>query len=396
MAVDSNERNYYCSMKFRYLKIDLESKTTYNCHAAQPHDVNFKWLSDNPGQLFNTPTSVAERNMMLANQRNSSCEQNCWAAEDAGAVSPRMYQGGAAKTHFEIVTQPEIIDLTVGSDCNLTCSYCCKEFSSAWRKDLLDNGKYNIKDSDNRFELTIKDRVLTKVSQAELKSTRHYQTLLNEIKLSVDALKTLTITGGEPFLDNQLIDILSDLSLNDETTVEIYTGLGVNATRFEKILDKLKSIKNLDLIISAECINELHEFNRYGSTWQEFENRIQLLKKHGIKYKFHSTLSNLTIFGFADFFNYFKNNNHTVTFVYQPDMMSPYVLDPKSKEIITQQIQSLPENIQQPIRQSLTATPTNAQRQNIKTFLKEFVSRRKNLNVNIYPTHFLDWIDHVV
>jgi sulfatase maturation enzyme AslB (radical SAM superfamily) len=334
--------------------------------------------------------------MMLANQRNSSCEQNCWAAEDAGAVSPRMYQGGAAKTHFEIVTQPEIIDLTVGSDCNLTCSYCCKEFSSAWRKDLLDNGKYNIKDSDNRFELTIKDRVLTKVSQAELKSTRHYQTLLNEIKLSVDALKTLTITGGEPFLDNQLIDILSDLSLNDETTVEIYTGLGVNTTRFEKILDKLKSIKNLDLIISAECINELHEFNRYGSTWQEFENRIQLLKKHGIKYKFHSTLSNLTIFGFADFFNYFKNNNHTVTFVYQPDMMSPYVLDPKSKEIITQQIQSLPENIQQPIRQSLTATPTNAQRQNIKTFLKEFVSRRKNLNVNIYPTHFLDWIDHVV
>jgi organic radical activating enzyme len=396
MAVSDSRRDYYCSMKFRYLKIDLESKTTYTCHAAKPHAVDFEWLSNNTGQLFNTPINITERTMMLANQRNNSCEQNCWSAEDVAAVSPRMSQGGPAKTHFDIVAQPEIIDLTVGSDCNLTCSYCCKEFSSAWRKDLMDNGKYNIVDSNNRFELTAKDRVLTKISQAELKSTQHYQTLLNEIKLSVSTLKKLTVTGGEPFLDNQLMGILSELLLNHNTVVEIYTGLGVNATRFEKILHKLKLIKNLDLIISAECINELYEFNRYGNTWQEFENRIQLLEKHGIKYRFHSTISNLTIFGFAEFFNYFKHSNHTVTFAYQPVMMSPYVLDPKSKEIITQQLLSLPENIQRPIRQSMTETPTETQRQNIKTFLKEFVTRRKNLDVNIYPTHFLDWMNYVV
>ena len=396
MSVTDNQRDYYCSIKFRYLKIDLESKTTYNCHAAKSHDVDFGWLSNNSGQLFNSPINVSERKMMLVNQRNSSCEQNCWAAEDVGAVSPRIHDGGPAKTHFEIVTQPEIIDLTLSSDCNLTCSYCCKEYSSAWRIDLLDNGKYNIADSKNRFELTAKDRVLTKISQGKLKSTDHYQTLLNEIKLSTGALKKLIITGGEPFLDNQLLDILSDVALKGNTVVEIYTGLGVNATRFEKILDKLKSIKNLNLIISAECIKELHEFNRYGSTWPEFESRIQLLEKHGIEYRFNSTLSNLTIFGFADFFNHFKSNRHTVTFAYQPSMMAPYVLDPKSKEIIMQQIQSLPENIQQSIRKSITETPTDTQRQNIKIFLKEFVSRRKNLNVNVYPTHFLDWMDYVV
>jgi len=383
-------------MKFRYLKIDLESKTTYTCHAAKPHDVDFEWLAKNTGQLFNTPINIVERNMMLDNQRNSSCEQNCWTAEDAGAVSPRMYQGGIEKTHFETVTQPEIIDLTVGSNCNLTCSYCCKEYSSAWRRDLADNGPYNITDSKNRFELTNKDRMLAKLSQGELKSTAHYQTLLNQIKLSTGTLKKLTVTGGEPFLDNQLIDILADLSLNHDTVVEIYTGLGVMATRFEKILHKLKSIANLELKISAECIKDLHEFNRYGSKWLEFENRIQLLDQHKIKYKFHSTLSNLTIFGYAEFVQYFKDHDHTVTFVYQPSMMAPYVLDPQSKEIILAQIQSLPARLQQPVKQSLLATPTETQRQNIKTFLVEFVGRRSNLNLNVYPTHFLDWIDHVV
>ena len=113
MIVDDNKRNYYCSMKFRFIKIDLESKTTYTCHAAQPHDIDFTWLSDNPGQLFNTPINITERNMMLVNQRNTSCEQNCWRAEDVGAVSPRMCQGGQDKTHFEISTQPEIVDLTI-------------------------------------------------------------------------------------------------------------------------------------------------------------------------------------------------------------------------------------------------------------------------------------------
>jgi hypothetical protein len=77
-------------------------------------------------------------------------------------------------------------------------------------------------------------------------------------------------------------------------------------------------------------------------------------------------------------------------------MMAPYVLDPQSKEIILAQIQSLPARLQQPVKQSLLATPTETQRQNIKTFLVEFVGRRSNLNLNVYPTHFLDWIDHVV
>jgi hypothetical protein len=71
-------RDYYCSMKFKFLKIDLESTTTYNCHAASPHSVDFNWLKNNPGNLFNTNVNVAERQMMLENKRNSSCEQN-WA-----------------------------------------------------------------------------------------------------------------------------------------------------------------------------------------------------------------------------------------------------------------------------------------------------------------------------
>jgi organic radical activating enzyme len=373
-------------MKFKYLKIDLESKTTYACHAARPHDVDFAWLNKNSGELFNTDVNVLERGMMLRNERNDSCEQNCWSAEDRNATSPRIYQGGVERTHTTVHTKPEIIDLTIGGDCNLTCSYCCKEFSSAWRRDLIGNGDYPL--NDLRYTGGIKDRALLKISQRELKKTAQYQLLLNEIQSAAPTLKTLTVTGGEPFLDNSLLEILSNLGLNKSAVIKIYTGLGVDYTRFVKIVDKLKQLDNVLIIVSAESIDEFLEFNRYGSKWEDFKKKIELLKEQNINFRFHCTLTNLTIFGFKKFFDYFNKERIIVTYAYQPQMMAPYVLDPESKQHIQKDIETLPAEFKDPILKSLATNPTEQERSDISIFLKEFVSRRKDISLNIFPKSF--------
>ena len=303
----SLDRDYYCSMKFQFLKIDLESKTTYNCHAAKPHSIDMMWVKNNPGNLFNTDININERKMMLANQRNHSCEQNCWTAEDHGAISPRLFQQGNIRTHDQVVTNPEILDLTIGSDCNLTCSYCCKEFSSAWRNDLAKNGSYNITESDNRFQLTSFDQVLMKINQPELKTSSHYQTLLNEIHLVAPGLKNLIITGGEPFLDNQLVDTITQLST--DAVIEMYTGLGVSESRFKKIIDKIQHVPKLVLIISAESTSKFFEFNRYGNIWNDFVSKVRYIKEKNINFQFHATITNLTMFDFKNFVEYFPDNH---------------------------------------------------------------------------------------
>lgn len=387
-----DNRDYYCSVKFKYLKIDLESKTTYNCHASRPHPVDFAWLSKNTGQIFNIPVNVHERQQMLINERNSSCEQNCWPAEDAGAISPRLYQSGDIKSHSEPVVLPETIDLTIGGDCNLTCSYCSKEYSSAWRRDIANNGQYLLTNKSDRFQLNNKDRILLNISQQQLKSTKQYQQLLTEIKLVAPTLKNLIITGGEPFLDNQLFDILPDLNLSPETTIEIYTGLGVSKSRFTTILSKLESIPNLLLIVSAENTKKFLEFNRYGVKWDEVIAKIDLIKDKKINFKFHSTISNLTIFDFVNFYNTFKNEKITLTFAYQPGIMMPYVLDNDSKEQIKQDILSLPMEMQRAITHSIKETPTEDQKINSRIFLQEFTRRRSNLDINIFPKSFLKWL----
>ena len=389
-----SERDYYCNMKFRMMKIDAERKLTYNCDPATPHPIDFNWLDANPGQLFNTPLVVQERQMMLDNQRNSSCENCCFRAEDVGAVSPRIIRTGYNKTHSETVLQPEIIDLTIGSDCNLTCSYCVKEYSSAWRRDLLSNGDYNIDIEDDRYRINIKDQVMEKNSQPTRLASKHFQQIIDEMKLMSASLKSVVITGGEPMLNNSLLDIIE--GIKQVPDIKIFTGLGVDIKRFTNILAKLKEYPNVRIAISAESTDEIYEFNRYGVKWTDFLNKIDLLKQHNIYYSFHSTLSNLTVIGYSKFRELFSDNDHEFDLVYKPDFMAVYVLDNKTKDTVVRELDRSDIQNKEQIIQSILAEPTATQQDNVKLFLQEFTKRRSNLDVSIYPKEFLDWIKYVV
>lgn len=389
------ERDYYCSYKFKYLKIDLVSNKTLNCHAAKSHAIDFSWLGKNPGQLFNTNINVAERQMMLLNQRNSSCEQNCWPLEDKHAVSPRLWQNGQIKTHTQIQAQPEILEIKLNDDCNLSCSYCCKDFSSAWRRELVEQGNYSVNTGDERFQLTQYDKIMMKVSQREVKNTSKFQALMSEIKSFSHNLKEIVVTGGEPLLDNQLFDVLDAVS-NSSAVINIYTGLGVDLQRFQRMVDKIKQTPNTMISISAECTDKFYEFNRYDNSWNDFLTRVEIVKSSGIEFRFSTAITNLTIFDLANFLRYFHDQRIGLVFANHPYMMAPYVLDNHSKKTIMQDIQTLPEHYQIQIAQSIQADPSESQRQQMSEFLKEYVTRR-NLDVNIYPRSFLEWLNiHVV
>jgi organic radical activating enzyme len=240
--------------------------------------------------------------------------------------------------------------------------------------------------------------VLLKISQSNLKETSHYRTLLNEIRLVSPTLKKLVVTGGEPFLDNRLVEIINDLPFNNKTEIQIYSGLGLSFTRFKNILKKISSIKNLTIIISAECTDQLFEFNRYGNKWSDFLKKVELIKQVGINLKFHATITNLTVFGFSKFYQQFMKEKIMLTFAYHPTMMAPHILDETSKHLISNSIHDLPEEMQIEILKSIHATPTEQEKNDLTIFLKEFVKRRNNLSLTVFPDSFIKWleIDHVV
>jgi MoaA/NifB/PqqE/SkfB family radical SAM enzyme len=293
-------------------------------------------------------------------------------------------QDKSDRPYTDTVAQPEVVELILGSDCNMTCVYCSKRFSSAWRRDIVEHGTYIPGyDIEDRFDLTIDDRVILKLGQADLKNSNKYQLILNEVT-RMGRIKTLKIMGGEPFLYNRLEDVLRFVQAD---TIDITTGLGVNSKRLERMLDML-SPDSTELVISAESVGDLYEFVRYGNSYENFLRNLEIVKQHRIKYRFAVAISNLNIHGFKQFQDEFATPDDYFNVLVDPVFLAPSVIDPASRDAI---LATKYKYYEQQIHQSVMATYTDQQLSHARQFVPEF-ARRRNLSLDVFPETFKKWI----
>lgn len=388
-------KDYYCSRKFYSFKLDLEKKNVYNCCKSDPENIDLNELQKNSNSIFNTNNLVNERRLMLNNNRIQSCEKGCWIAEDNEKWSLRLETQSDKKTHLDIVSIPEELDLQLSGDCNLTCSYCCKEFSSAWRRDIIKNGNYNC-ETENRYNLKKIDQVLEQLSQKNRQNSKFHSYIKQELTKNIKNLKLLIISGGEPFLHNDLLSYVK--IFKDVPTIKIMTGLGYSKDRLRKTLDNILKYKKIILVISAESLEQNYEFNRYGNTYHHFLEMVDIIKSYDISYGFSTTYSNLTIFDYVKFYEKFKDSEKCkkrLNLVYEPSFMSINVLDHDSKNLIKEQIEnsSLKDSEDSKnILSTLNKESTEEQRKNLETFVKEFCKRR-NIKPDFMPNSLKKWLN---
>jgi wyosine [tRNA(Phe)-imidazoG37] synthetase (radical SAM superfamily) len=379
--------NFYCSQKFTWLSVDLEKKLLQSCCAAVPEKIDVTWLKQNPGQIFNTPLLLTERQQMLKNEPVSSCYQACWKSEAENLPSRRLLMGSAERTHTEIIVNgPETLNINLGRTCNLTCSYCCKHFSSAWLRDVDEHGPY----LDNpRFILTPQEKLLSRLSQAEIQDSDGYQLITSEIN-KFKNIKEITISGGEPFLYNKLPELINGMT--DVDKVYLTTGLGVNNKRFQKIVKKITNKANLLVTASAENCDKFYEFNRYGNSWATFTDNLNCLTDNGFQTGFTLVISNLTVFGLVEFLTRFKDSHKFYIYCNDPGFLKVNVLDPDTKKMIVDLIGNSDISIKQELISAIDQPCTEQQRQDLSVYLKEFTLRR-NLELDIFPKTMLQWLN---
>lgn len=390
---DSTAR-FYCSQKFWWLSVDLDKSQTQSCCSAAPHRINFDWLQQNSGELFNTPELLAERAAMLNGLEVASCTNTCWAAEAQGIPSRRLIMNTDQITHRDLHSDPEILNIMVGKDCNMTCSYCCKHYSTGWIREIQRNGDYVVEARDDRLSLHDRDRVRLYVSQKELDTPRR-RTLIKEIGNLVRSgrLRGIMISGGEPFLYNDLPDLLSQLPMS--VPITIWTGLGVDNQRLKRELDTVALYKNITLVVSAENTIGAYEFNRAGNSWSRFLANIDVIAQHNINVAFNSVISNLTVFGLQDFVDWAKSATMTFSACTDPDYLGVHVMDPASKQHVLRMIDQLPLEAKNMITDSIMIEPTPLQVANCRAYVKQFAQRRQ-LSLDVFPQTFVDWLNHVV
>ena len=137
--------DYYCSTKFTDLHVHVQGRMLYNCCMAYPERVSIDWLEKNPGKLFHTDTMVADRKLMLENKSCASCHHGCYKHEEKGILSARQQQEQNANI-TDVNAPLQHLQISLSTDCNLTCMYCGPEWSTSWHKNIEANGPHKLKD----------------------------------------------------------------------------------------------------------------------------------------------------------------------------------------------------------------------------------------------------------
>jgi molybdenum cofactor biosynthesis enzyme MoaA len=211
--------------------------------------------------------------------------------------------------------------------------------------------------------------------------------LLNEVALlTADIIR---ITGGEPFLNLDLVNLISMMPTSK--SIEIWSGLGVNQSRLINEIEKIKHVPNLNIVVSAENIGKHYEFNRYGNSFDTFTDNLEVIKRTNIPFKFAATISNTTVFGVADFVNEFHEYDIDFNLCEDPDFLSISVLDDESKVKLSKSLKELGLKIPGLI-ETIIAPCSQKQKQEAAIFIKEFANRR-NLSLDIFPESFIKWIN---
>jgi organic radical activating enzyme len=378
--------DHYCSTKFTDLQVHVGSRLMYNCCVAYPERVDLKWMEDNPGKIFETATMLRDRKLMLENKSCESCHFGCYKYEQQGLSSTRLEQPDSQKID-NIHSPLRNLQISLSNDCNLKCAYCSPEWSSSWHREISDNGA--IKLDGMSIEKDNWSTLWSKIKQKDRSNdSRFFNILLEEIKLAKH-LETITLLGGEPLLHNKLIEIIQQVE--EDKKINVVTGLGISTQRLRNFLDKIKG-KNIKFYVSGESTKNNFEFLRYGLKWQDYCDRIKLIVDMGFKVKFMTTISNISLLDFHNFYEKYSNEFPiSLGMVRTRPFLLPNVLDEHSKNDTIKWMENHKDKETfKSYVESLSAPYTDIQRKNLKTFLNELAKRRK-IDLYFLPAHFRKW-----
>lgn len=376
---------HYCSTKFTDLQVHVQGRLLYNCCKAYPERINLEWLEANPGKLFHTDTMLEDRKLMLEDKSCVSCHHGCYKYEEQGLSSARLQQDNQ-----KFISDPETplksLQISLSTDCNLTCMYCGPEWSTSWQKDIEKNGNYEL----TEFKLKNDNwaKLWSKIKQKERSNeSKFFKLLLKEISLA-NGLESITLLGGEPLLNNQLETLLE---ISENKRITIVTGLGVSSNRLANLLKKTTN-KKIKFRVSAEAIGSFFELIRYGISWNDFQERVKMIEDNGNVIEFISTISNISLLDFTNFYETF-GKQHTINInpMSERPFLMPHVLDDRSKREFIHEIKSRNNVSQfQEISRLVNLDPSETDRSNLGNYLKQFSSRR-SIDISFLPEHFRKW-----
>ena len=223
----------------------------------------------------------------------------------------------------------QFVDLRNTNHCNLKCRTCGPHFSSAWGKELGQEG-------------TIKQDI------TEYKNT-----------LITDSLHWMYFTGGEPLINPEHWELLDELVVTGRSK-SISLMYNTNATTIKyknlDIVDIWSKFKQVSINCSIDAVGTPLEYIRSGTSWEKINNNIQLLNKvSNISIVLTPVLRILNIWFVDKLFEYANSHHLKVTpiLLTGPDYLSLDVIPDDLKSQALDQVSKIEKYLDIPLAKQI-------------------------------------------
>lgn len=364
---------YLCKAPFTQMSIDPRGAVLPCCRIQEP----MGYLKDERiDDIWNNDNYKALRQKFLDGEKPIECT-DCWNAEDAGQKSMRHWQNdtrGTADLHFtssHVNTPPILYEFKTTNVCNLKCRMCGAFNSSQIAKE--------------QSTPEVRKHYLSN----KLIGTAHEPIIK---KWLVDS-KYILLAGGEPFVNNEIKDLLQYLDDNDllgSIHIQVITnGMYYN----QKFVDQFKRCESFELKISLDDLGERNDYQREGSDFDLIEeNFFKLAKDFKNVIEFNCTMNWFNIWHIDELLEYADNNATKVSICYceNPKFFALHNLPQKIKDQVNEKFKSLNDERINLIlnRMNLPADPS------VRSPLQGFFDHCKyydKLRGNDFRTAFPEW-----
>lgn len=268
------ENKSLCKLLWMHLAIDTTGQVKPCCISTdiirKPNGEAYNFGYDSLDEIYNSQDMIRIRQDMLDGKPIAGCSQ-CYVHEEAGGKSSRQsynydyrdVPSDSAVADGNITS----IDLRFGNLCNLSCRSCTPSSSSQLASEIA----------------VLPKKILKYHSLPDIDTNSWYQTetFTQNLDSQLENLEMVYITGGEPTVIKQNLDLMERLVASGRSN-DVILKLNTNLTNTNKrFYDLLKHFKCVLIFASVDGYGNMQEYLRFPSKWSTIDANINRLLSLG-------------------------------------------------------------------------------------------------------------------
>ena len=275
-------------------------------------------------EIINSSSAKQIRENLKQGKRDINCRQ-CWSLEDAGLQSKRLLD------NHHRAGEGLLLDLCMGTTCNIKCRTCGPESSAQWNKEYWDiNKSYNEISTYKDYKGFLKT-----FNDAFDEDSLVWKELENNKK----DIRWIDMYGGEPMMMKKQWKFLEQL-IEDDLAKNISLHYNTNGTIWDdEKYNILKEFKHISIDFSIDGIKDRYEFMRHPAVWEEVIQNMETIKNiKDFKCQIAHTVSTLNVWYINEIYMWFKGWDIYLNMVHGPPEYNISNIPEDIKKAITEKI----------------------------------------------------------